>query len=102
MWKGGLETEHLLCSQSPTVATIIPILKKTDSAENVWSQGPGRGRWSHTDPFPPTDPPRAAPHLAHTATEVSTHIDGWGQLHGGLHTTQVEQRVQVETLALPW
>lgn len=76
--------------------------EETVSAKNVQSQGPVSGKWSHSEPFPPSVPLGATPHLAYTATEVSTHIGGWGQLYGGLHATQVEQRVQVETLALSW
>lgn len=61
---------------------------------------PERWEWQVGPHFPPTAPLGAVPHLTHTATEMSTHIGGWGQLYRGLHTTQVEQGVQVEALAL--
>lgn len=42
----------------------------------------------------------ASPHLAYAAVEVSAHVGGRGQLHGRLYTTEVEQGMQVEALAL--
>lgn len=97
MWKGVPSHLHDF-----RVVTIMPILAKVAHQRLYDSRARGVAGGPTTPPSPPTVPLRAAPHLTHTAPEVSTHIGGWGQLYRGLHTTQVEQGVQVEALALSW
>lgn len=70
---------------------------------SVWSQRPWVScRWKGLVCAPPLPACflAAASYLTHTAAEGSANVGGRGQLHGGLHTTKVEEGVQVEALAL--